>query len=167
MTVSVRFATTSLGDPESLPKNVGTLSPGDTSTVIDFYISHDGTAAITNCAFYVLPYTGIYLGTESAQTDYDTVIGWGDAATGGFYINQDYAGGFGAGNWDLIATGNGDSLANAIALSADAINIGSAIAGQIDASGEAHIEVKVVIPGTYASTGRMYLDLLMYFSATS
>jgi hypothetical protein len=84
MTVSVTFSSTSGGQPESLPQYGGAVSPGQQSNVLDFYIWHDGTNYISNARFYMLPYAaGVYLGTETAQDDYDKIIGWGDDSGAG------------------------------------------------------------------------------------
>jgi hypothetical protein len=167
MTVSVRFAQTTLGEPLSLPVDAEDLAPGDQSNVFDFYISHTGTAKISSCKLYILPYSsGVYHGTRTAQDDFDAVVGWGDASYpavsgGGFYINFNHSGGF-------PLTDYGDSLAAAINLPAVAINIGGVVAGEIQAAGEAHIRCRIDVPAGYVGdTGVFYFDLLMYYVATS
>jgi len=174
MTVSVRFATTSLGEPLSLPQDLSEISPGGSSSVFDFYISHSGTAKISGCKFYLLPYSsGVYNGTGTAQDDYDLVIGWGDASHpavsgGGFYINLNASGSFPLANYQVIRTGFGDTLGTAISLPASAINIGAAVAGEIQSGGEAHVRCRLDVPAAYiGSTGTFYFDLLMYYVATS
>jgi len=174
MSVSLRFAPTSLGRPYTLPQNAGTLSPAGQSSVINTYISHDGTANITNSKFYILPYTGgVYLGATTAQDDYDSILSWGDVSYpavlgGGLYINQNASGGFPDSSWDVFRTGHGDSLGNAITLSANAIISGSAIAGVIQPStGEAQVRWRIDIPASHSATGISYIDTTMYYEATS
>ena len=173
MTTSIRYAPSPAGTPYSLPEFAGTLSPGDQSTMIDTYISHDSTTKIENCAIYILPYSaGVYLGAGTAQDDYDTIIDWGDTSYpavsgGGLYVNMNHSGGFPAGDWEVFRTGYGDSLGNAITLPVTAISTGAAVAGEIAAGGEAHIRWRIDVPLTHTATGIGYVDTLMYYSATS
>jgi len=173
MTVSIRISSTSFGTPYSLPEYAGTLSPGDQSSVINTYISHDGTVEITNCSFYLLPYSaGIYLGAISPQDDYDLIIGWGDnsypaVSGGGLYINQNASGGFPSGDYEVIRTGFGDTLGTAIPLSVNSIVSGAAVAGEIASGGEAHLCWRLDPPAAYTGTGIGYVDTLMYYNATS
>jgi hypothetical protein len=173
LTVSIRYAPSPSGTPYSLPESVGTLSPGDQSSVVNTYISHDGSSKIEDCTIYILPYSaGVYLGAETAQDDYDLLLGWGDSSYpatsgGGLYINTDYAGGFPSSNWEVFRTGYGDSLGTAIPLPSRAISTGAAVAGEIAAAGEAHLRWRIDIPNTYTGTGIGYIDTLMYYSATS
>lgn len=174
MTVSVRFAQTTLGEPLALPVDAEELAPGDQSSIFDFYISHTGTAKISLCKIYMLPYSsGVYHGTRTAQDDYDTVIGWGDTSYpavsgGGFYINLNNSGGFPLADYQVFRSGCGDSLAAAIDLPAAAINLGGAVAGEIQAGGEAHVRCRLDIPAGYVGdTGVFYFDVLMYYVATS
>lgn len=173
MTVSIRYAASPGGTAYSLPESAGTLSPGDQSSVIDAYISHDGIAKITGCAIYILPYSaGIYLGAETAQDDYDLLIGWGDnsypATSGeGLYINMNHSGGFPTGDWQVFRTGAGDSLGTAFSLPVEAISTGTAVAGEIAPAGEAHVRWRLDVPATHTATGIGYIDTLMYYSASS
>lgn len=173
MTTSIRYASSPSGTPYSLPESAGTLSPGDQSSVIDTYISHDGTSKITDCAIYILPYSaGVYLGADTSQNDYDLLLGWGDSSYpatsgGGLYVNMNHTGGFPSSDWQVFRTGVGDSLGAAFSLPITAISTGSAVAGEIQASGEAHLRWRLDIPVSYSGTGRGYIDTLMYYSATS
>lgn len=174
MTVSIRYSPSPAGTPYSLPESCGVLSPGDQSSVIDTYISHDGVNKIENCAIYILPYSaGVYLGADTAQDDYDLLIGWGDTSHpatsgGGLYVNMNNTGGFPTVDWQVFRTGVGDSLATSLSLPASAISTGVAVAGEIAVSGEAHIRWRVDIPAAHAAgTGIGYIDTLMYYSATT
>lgn len=173
MTVSIRYAPSPSGTPYSLPEFSGALSPGDQSSVIDTYISHDGTAKITNCAIYILPYSaGVYLGAGTAQDDYNLLLGWGDAtypatSGGGLYINMNHTGGFPTASWQVFRTGTGDSLGTAFSLPANAINSGPTVAGEIASGGEAHVRWRLDVPASHTATGIGYIDTLMYYSATS
>jgi hypothetical protein len=172
MTVSLIVATASQDSAISLPVEVGTYSPGAQSSVIDIYLRHDGTAAITNCKFYVLPYVGVYLGTKTAQDDYDDLLSWGDdsypaISGGGLFINTNCSGGFPSGDYVAIRTGYGDSLGTAISLPAAAINLGTAVAGEIQPSGEAHLRFRFDIPAGETDTGTFYIDCLLSFSSSS
>jgi hypothetical protein len=176
MTVSVSYSTVagSGGEPIALPQSAGTISPGAQSSALDFYIYHDGSNSITNCRFYMLPYSaGVYLGAESAQDDYDKIIGWGDTSYpvdaysgGGVYMNMNGVASYPDSSYQVFRTGNGDTLGNAITLSNNAV-LPSGAAGEIPSSSYAHIKVRIDIPSTETSTGTLYFDVLMAYSATS
>jgi hypothetical protein len=171
--MSIRYAPTPAGTPYSLPQNAGTLSPGDQSSVIDTYISHDETAKIINCAIYILPYSGgVYLGADTAQDDYNLLVEWGDTSHpatsgGGLYVNTNHSGGFPTASWQVFRTGGGDSLGSSFTLPAAAISTGVAVAGEIPVLGEAHLRWRLDIPAAYTGTGIGYVDTLMYYSTTS
>ncbi len=172
MTVSIRFSQSTLGEPVSLAQSLGSITPGTSANVYDVYISHTGTSPITGCGIYIIPYTaGIYLGTRTAQDDIDDILAWGDASypalTGGLYVNQNAAGGFPDASYETFRTGHGDSLANAFPLSVDAIDLGTAIAGEIAAGGEAHIRFRLDIPAAFPDTGIFYFDVKLDYTATS
>lgn len=172
MAVSVRFALTTLGEPISLPQDLGTHSPGGSSSEFNAYISHTGTAPITDCAWYIKLYeAGIYLGSRTAQEDFNTVIGWGDdsypAPGGGFYLNQDFSGGFPAGSWEVFRTGYGDAVGAAIPLAIEAINLGAAVAGEIAPGGEANVRFRLDVPALFTDVGTFYIDVRFDYSSTS
>ncbi len=173
MSVSIRYAPSPLGTPYSIPESFGDLSPGGTSEVINTYISHDGANKITGCSIYILPYSaGVYLGADTSQDDYDLLLGWGDTSYpatsgGGLYVNMNHIGGFPDTDSVVFKTGIGDSLGTAIDLTANSINLGAAVAGEIAAGGEAHIRWRLDVPALYAGSGIGYIDTLMYYSATS
>ena len=170
---SIRYAPSPAGSPYSLPESAGTLSPGDQSSVIDTYISHDGTVKIENCAIYILPYSaGVYLGAGTAQDDYNLLIGWGDTSHpatsgGGLYVNMNNTGGFPTVDWQVFRTNGGDSIGNAFALPSTATSTGSAVDEEIQPAGEAHIRWRLDIPAAYATSGIGYIDTLMYYTSTS
>jgi len=173
MTLSIRFASSPAGTPYSLPEDVGELSPGEQSSVIDAYISHNGTSKITDCSIYILPYSaGVYLGAGTAQDDYDLLVSWGDTSYpatsgGGLYINTNHLGGFPSSDWQVFRTGAGDSLGTAFDLPVASISTGSGAAGEIPALGEAHVRFRLDIPAAYTGTGIGYIDILMDYSTTS
>ncbi len=173
MTVSIIHSRSASGYPVALPQDMGDLSPSGTSDVLDLYLSHDGAAKISNCKFYILPYSaGVYLGAGTAQDDYELVLGWGDdsqpaTSGGGLYISMDHAGGFPTNSYQVFYTGSGSTLATAIQLSANAISTGAAVAGEIPPLGEAHIRLRLDVPAGYIGTGRGYVDTLMYYTSTS
>ncbi len=169
MTVSMSFSTVAGagGTPISLPQSGGTISPGASSSVMDIYVYHDGANPITNVKFYMLPYSaGVYPGTRTASDDYDLVIGWGDAATGGFYVNQNLAGGHPPGSYTVFETGVGDTLATGITLSSLAMYAGDT-SGTLEAGDYAHLKFRIDVPGAEATTGTVYFDLLFSYTATS
>jgi len=173
MSVSVNISTASLGPPVSLPvEQTGT--PGDTLGPLSYYISHSGLDKIEGCGFYLLPYaTGVYLGTKTPQDDLDEILEWGDennagtSPDGGLFIDMNAVGGFPGGDEILFRTGVGDSIVNAIPLSADAIITGAAFEGEIAASGEAQISLYIEIPTGEGNAGTRYVTLAMTYLATS
>jgi len=173
LAVSVRFSRTSAGSPVFLPQSAGSLAPDDSSGEMEVWITHTGTAKISACKFYILPYSaGVYLGTVTAQDDYDKVIAYGDnsypAFSGeGLYVNMNHGGTFPAEEWQPFRTGWGDSLATAADMPIDAISSGSGLAGEIPTGGEAHIRLRLDIPATETETGTSYVDLLMVYTSTS
>lgn len=174
MTVSVSFATSSSSDaPTSLPVYAGELSPSGSSTALDFYIQHDGTNSITDAKFYVLPYSaGVYLGTDSAQDDYDKIISWGDASGagshsgGGVYLSMDATNSFPSSSYNQFRTGYGDTLGTAVTLDADSVDTVTTD-GTLPASAEAHIKIRVDVPSGETDSGTVYFDLLLAYTATS
>lgn len=179
MTVNITFSETSGGNALSDTVDLdSSMSPGDTSDVQDMFIRHDALVGpITSCAFYVDRYAGDSYPGVDADQDYTEILGWGDAATGGFQINQNIPGGWTEGDsfWDtnpgdsqLFKNGYGDIDAQ-LALSVDAINIGTPVAGEIPLSGEAHIQARVAVPLSLAPLGANYraISLVMAYSATS
>jgi len=173
MPVSIIYAYTTQAEAVALPHDAGEISPGGQSSVIDTYIRHTGTAKITNCQFYILPYSaGVYLGAETAQEDYDLLIEWGDASTpavtgGGLYVNMNHSGSFPSANWQVFYTGGGDTLGTAFDLPTTALSTGSGVAGEIPALGEAHLQWRLDPPAAYTGTGTGYIDTLMYYESTS
>lgn len=176
MTVSLSFSTVAGagGTPIALPQSGGTISPGASSTAMDIYIYHDGANEITDVKFYMLPYSaGVYPGTESAQDDYDKVVGWGDTSYpldpttgGGVYFNQNLTGSHPAASYQVFRSGVGDTLANAVTLSSLAMYAGNT-SGTLEAGDYAHLKFRVDVPSGEGSTGTVYFDILFSYTATS
>lgn len=175
MTVSLIFSSNYTGSPViALPQDAGTISPGASSSVVDIYIRRDGTNEITDVKFYLLPYSaGVYAGTDTAQDDYNKVIGWADASYGadptsggGIYINMNSSGSFPSADYESFRTGNGDSLANAITLNYRSLSV-VADNGELPAGAYAHIRFRFDVPASETSAGTVYFDMLASYTATS
>jgi hypothetical protein len=172
ITISGTSGSDSLADTVDLSAS-GSVEPGDDSDVQDLFIRHDAVASsITDCAFYATRYTGSsYLG-EDPDDDFTEIMGWGDAATGGWTINQvipdSWTTGqrFDTGDDQLFKNGYGDINSQLILL-ASAINIGAQVEGEIPVAGEAHVQVRFQVPPSVEGAGYRAIQLVMAYSATS
>lgn len=162
-TVNLRISGTSFGNPLGDTVDLGVdLDPGAESSLQDLYISHDALVApITGCAMYVTEYAGgNYLGSSTAD-DLVELLGWGDGGDG-VQLLQD------GGSFETIENGYGD-IDNEIQLTEDAVTTGTpAGPGQIPVGGEAHLQVKVILPDPIAGgAGYRAFSLVFEYSATS
>jgi hypothetical protein len=166
MTVNIIFSSTSGGDSMADTQDSGSVSPKDESTAQDIYIRHDAVnAPITDCSWYITRCVSLtYLGNDPDE-DLTEILGWGASATEGFMINQIDSG---TAVWDSFRVGHGD-INNQIILDEDAISIGTPAGdGVIPVAGEAHVQVKWVIPTSPSrGTGYRGLSLIFAYSATS
>jgi hypothetical protein len=171
MVVSITWSSTASGTtPVTDAVYHGVIAAGGPDGAAqDLYISHDGLNSITNCGFYIQAYNGGgYTGTVSPAADFTEIVGWGDAATGGVVLNQDFQGGFPGGSETLHTTAAGIA-ATPIALS---VNAGDpaplATAQEITPAPaeEAHIQLKFRVPAATAA-GRRFVDHCLRFDYTS
>ena len=179
MTVSIIISGSSGGNQVSEVIDSGTVDPGDSSSVIDFYIRHDAeNNPITDCGLYLAQYVGDdYTGVNGADNDYIEVLSWGDTSGPsstegeGLYFNQNHSGGFPTGSWSPFRSSYGSDPNNAIQLLQTAINntgIGwTPTDGEIPVSGEAHIKCRWDVPLTASSAGARFVLLVMAYSYTS
>lgn len=73
------------------PINLGSFEELDVSSEYEIIIRHDSNSSITNCNFYVSPYSGEYSGTHSAQKDYERLLWYGNNYPGyGISLIQRY-----------------------------------------------------------------------------
>jgi len=174
ITMSGSAAGSSLSDTVDLSTSV---SPGDDTDYQDVYISHDGNNSITDCEFYLTRYVDSnYLNDDEEADlgeDYVEVLGWGDSDTEGVLIVQDGWGTWTSGenttgSWVSFKQGRGD-VDNPIALDADSITTGTPGAeGELPASAEAHIQLKVTIPSSVTrGAGYRAVSVVMAYSSTS
>ena len=56
------------------PLQIQPLEHDQDSIEYDITISHDSDEEITQCAFYISPFTGDYTGTDSPLKDYERVL---------------------------------------------------------------------------------------------
>lgn len=175
MTVNITISDISGSDSLADTVDLGTGTPGNDTSFQDLFIRHDAVVnPITDCAWYAMRYTGSsYLGSDP-DDDLTEIFGWGDAATGGFIINQVIPGGWTTGtqfaevNDQVFRNGYGD-IDNQLILDQDSINIGTPSGdGEIPLAGEAHVQVRVSVPSTgVSSAGYRAIQLVLAYSATS
>jgi len=167
VSVDVTWSATSSGPAISAPLNWGSISngPGSAQTN-DLYISHNGSEAITECAFYIQSYSGSYDGDADAATDYAELLTWGADDTNGFLINQDLLHSWVAG-YTSHKTGRGTS-AVPITLDSDSVVGGASLPdGQLDTGEEAHIKVKISVPTAVTTVGKRQFDQCLRYTYTS
>lgn len=195
MTVTVTISGESQGNPLEEVTDFGEVDPGTASDAVDLYIRHNAAVwQITDCAFYLVRYVGSsYTGLAGPDTDFSTVINWGnttigldpdahgagpadppnhiDPEYGGMYLNMNHGSSFPIADWHPFYSGYGDSPENAIILSQDAINnTGSGWTpadGEIPFQGEAHVRIRWDIPSSASEAGISFVQLVMAYSYTS
>jgi len=175
MTVNITFANLSGGDSLSDTTDLGSTTPGNDTELQDVFIRHDALVnPITDCAWYLQRYVGSsYLG-DNEDDDLTEVMAWGDAATGGFIINQVIPGSwtigdqFVVGNDQIFKNGYGD-INNQLILDEDSISVGTPAGdGVIPIAGEAHVQCRADIPASVpAGAGYRAVTLVFSYSATS
>jgi len=175
MTVNITFSNVSGGDSLSDTTDLGSATPSDDTSFQDIFIRHDAIVnPITDCAWYLQRYVGSnYLG-EDEDEDFAEVMGWGDASTGGFIINQVIPGSWIYGDQfdptddQVFKNGYGD-INSQLILDEDSICVGTPAGdGVIPVAGEAHVQVRASIPSSVpAGAGYRAVTLVLSYSATS
>jgi hypothetical protein len=175
MTVNITFSNVSGGDSLSDTTDLGSATPGVDTAFQDIFVRHDAIVSpITDCAWYLQRYVGSsYLG-ENEDDDFAEVMSWGDAATGGFIINQVIPGSwvydqqFDEVNDQVFKNGYGD-INSQLILDEDSICVGTPAGdGVIPVAGEAHVQVRALIPASIpAGAGYRAVTLVLSYSATS
>ena len=73
------------------PLNLGALEHLTETTEYEIRIKHDSEKEISQCGFYISPYTGDYFGSKTALKDYERVLWLADNYEGfGLSIRQEY-----------------------------------------------------------------------------
>jgi hypothetical protein len=175
MTVNITYSNTSGGDSLADTVDLGSGDPGDSTDVQDIFIRHDAIVnPITDCAWYLQRYVGSsYLG-DNEDDDFTEIMAWGDAATGGFIVNQvipigwTYGTQFDIGDDQTFKNGYGD-INNQLILDEDSICIGTPAGdGVIPVAGECHVQFRVDIPSSVpAGAGYRAATVVFSYSATS
>lgn len=175
MTVNITFSNTSGGDSLADTVDLGSATPGNDTDFQDIFARHDAVVnAITDCAWYLQRYVGSsYLG-DNEDDDFSEIMSWGDAATGGFIINQvippswTYGDQFSSGDDQVFKNGYGD-INNQLILDEDSISVGTPAGdGVIPVAGEAHVQVRADVPASIpAGAGYRAVTLVLSYSATS
>lgn len=76
----------------SSPIQIEPLEQLGESTEYEVVVSHDSNKPITECGFYISPYTGEYRGTHSPQKDYERLLWLADNYPGyGLSVRQEYS----------------------------------------------------------------------------
>lgn len=175
MTVNLTFSETVGGLSLADTIDKGEVSPGGTVSYQDVFISHDAlVSSITDVALYVTrDVSSSYSGVD-ADADLTEILGWGDAATGGFKIVMDgwdmwTSGENTDGTWLTFKNGYGD-VDSQIPLAKESIVVGTppGTDGSIPVGGTAHIQVKVDVPSSVpAGANYRGINLVVAYSATS
>lgn len=166
--------------------NYASAESGSNTFEVTFYIRHNGAQKISGCALFIGPKTSGYAGDFNANSDYNEVIGWGDASAaddfGGLQINMDNEGGFSGGTtWGMsetqktstdglkftVRTGVGNDINNAVILS-------EKISAQVTTNGEiptgivsSAIRARVKVPANESVGGFREFSLYLKYSYTS
>jgi hypothetical protein len=176
MTVNLTLSETNGGSSFSDTEDLGSVSPGSTVDFQDVFISHDAeNNKITDVALYLTQYAGSnYLGSD-APSDLTEILGWGDAATGGFKVVMDGWGSWttgtrnDVGTWLTFKNGYGD-VDSQIPLAKESIVTGvvPSVDGEIPVDGTAHVQVEIDTPSSVpAGAGYRAFSLVIAYSATS
>jgi len=159
----------------------------------EIYIYHDGANDLTNCSFYLNPFSGTYEGHKSAMLDFEELLEWGNSADvddfGGYMINMDAANSFTA-NWPSNSShsignssvlsfvfNNSDSLgnksSNSIPFHANMLANGNGETGVCPANApygygaNYKFKCKIKIPKNENEVGTRQFDLVMRYTYTS
>ena len=137
----------------------GNVTNGSSTGIQEVFIRHNGANEITDCKFWIAPYSGVYGGGTSASLDLAEILSWG-VSNEGLRIDP---------NPDSIftsfKTGVGDSSINAIALSGGdgGTNPDDIGAGMNTAS----IKLRVSVPPSEDTAGYRQFDFKMDYTYTS
>lgn len=172
MTINLTISD-SLGDSAIGSQDLGSsVSPGSSSDYQDLFISHDATVnAITDVSLYVMRNVDTSYGGSDPDSEFSTLMGWGDAATGGIKLSMTpdvgWTSGEFASGWLTLKNGYGDSSSQ-LTLITDAVVVGTpSSAGEIPVGGSAHVQLKVDVPSAFGSAGTYGFTFVVAYSATS
>jgi hypothetical protein len=161
----------------------GSKSNGQTSTVQELFVRHDGVNEITNTGIFIREFSGTYGGAATSSADIAELLEWGDATTdstfGGVHINLDAINAFPAAQWPTRAsksmtygyahrTGVGDSEVNKIVLSKNTYS-SSGTDGVVPAGSTPNVrfQVRVQVPTDEDTLGARQWDAALAYSFTS
>lgn len=176
MTTNLTFSGTSGGISLADSIDQGEVSPGGEVDYQDIFISHNSLSAeITDVSLYVTRDVSTSYPGVDADADLTEILGWGDAATGGFKMVMDGWGSWvidtknTSGTWTVFANGSGD-VDNQISLVKESIVVGTPPAsdGIIPIGGEAHIQIAVDVPSSVpAGANYRGINIVVAYSASS
>lgn len=183
-TVQIIWSLTNGGASLAEPLDHGNNNSSNILGSTTVFIRHTGINPITSCSTYIRAYSGIYTGAQSAITDFNELIAWGDGASapafGGvqFSMNGTLPTFANKNTVDTLGytfrTGYGNSSGNAIALKKE-IYDAAGTNGNIPAgaSPNARFQARIVIPSApsapFATTapGVRQFEQILKFTFTS
>lgn len=178
MSIAITWAT-SAGGSDINDLDTGNSSAGSNTTEQALYISHNGNNAIQNAKLFIAAKATGYAGAATAEDDYNELLFWGDSTDanvfGGLQLNLDSDGGFPASAYGTVSskdptggktirTGVGDTVNNGIILPT---TTGIAVAGTIQPTEEAALELRFLVPVSEGTTGKREVDLKLRYQYTS
>jgi hypothetical protein len=102
-------------------------------------------------------------GSHSANGDFNNLISWGDASTGGVEFSLDLGR-----NWQVFKTGTGNNPSNAVELTASCMDIGTT-GGQLEPGDRARIYFRLKVPSTFttpSNAGVFLFTVGMFYNYT-
>lgn len=167
----------------------GVAVNGDYSPVQEIKIRHDGQAKIVGLSYYLQPYSGIYGGQFSPNSDYARLIELGDMyGNYGIHVDENYSGAPFGGSFFKIRSGNGDNYLNRRTIPSSAMYHYNSITqqttlpsspengtvGRDDNSTEslqlgnrANLRFRIAIPPTESDGGIRQFDIVFAYVFTS
>lgn len=167
----------------------GVAVNGDYSPVQELRIRHDGQAKIVGLSYYVQPYSGIYGGQFSPNSDYARLIELGDMfGNYGIQVDENYSATPFSGSFFKIRSGFGNNYLNRRVIPASAMyhfnsttmqaTLPTApengVVGRNDNSSEsqqlgnrANLRFRIAIPPTEADGGIRQFDIVFAYIFTS
>ena len=162
----------------------GNVQNGNSSSVKEIHMRHNGNNVITNTKLFIRQYSGTYTGSFTAAADLAEILAWGDGATeasfGGFMINfKSSLGTAYTSGWPTydhptttdnlgytFRTEFGDNESNAILLP---IGTGVTTAGEIDPGSSPNVRfgVKCKVPSSESVTGIRQWENVAVYTYTS
>ena len=183
MSVDITWSLTNGGTAISTTVDHGSKANGETSTVKEFFVRHDGINEITSTKIFIRAFSGTYLGGTTAAADLAELLNWGDQTTsgsfGGIQVNMDAVNSYPAAQWPTYSakdttygfahrTGVGDSEGNGVLLSKNSYSA-AGTDGVIPAGASPNVrfQARVVVPSDEDTVGIRQWETVLAFNYTS